>query len=370
MTENKKNEREKSFLVLKKTAVELLESYKKRINRDYISDKHKEELWETILQDTLKQKSGNKKIVFLSISSVAAAACIILGFFFSKNHPQDALLEYASHSDYDINIQDVRLIKSDVALSIPDGNLEYDSTGIIRTESEKNICNPKISDKIGNPDNRQQEYDELIVPKGKQMRLVLSDGSKVIINSGSRLVYPPVFGEDKRELYIEGEAYFDVAKNPHSPFIIKTGHLFINVLGTSFNVSAYKDKEPNIVLVNGKVGVTCKNAEAVELAPNDMAYLHEDRICKKVVNVYKHICWTKQEMLLESDPLDIVLEKLSLYYGETITCEDELKNISISGKLNLRDDMSGTLHIISSATHIPVIIEKNEEKIVFKKSNN
>lgn len=100
-------------------------------------------------------------------------------------------------------------------------------------------------------------YNELIVPVGGEYRLVLADGSVVYMNSASRLKYPVRFTGGERLVELEGEAYFEVTKNEAHPFVVRTKRLDVTVLGTGFNVMAYrKDARTEVTLVNGKVDVT------------------------------------------------------------------------------------------------------------------
>ena len=113
-------------------------------------------------------------------------------------------------------------------------------------------------------------YNTILVPYGKRTDLKLSDGTVVWLNSGTRLVYPAVFNEDNREVYLEGEAIFDVAHNPEKPFRVLSEHQRIEVLGTVFNVSSYpEDVETSTVLKSGSVRVSysAKKDAAMRMTP-------------------------------------------------------------------------------------------------------
>lgn len=125
---------------------------------------------------------------------------------------------------------------------------------------------------------RQPEMAECFVPNGERKQIELSDGTKVWLNSGSLLIYAKQFTGDKRSLYLNGEASFDVAKNPHKPFIVKTAHMEVEALGTLFNVSAYPDQETTIAtLQNGKIRVLTdlEEEKACILSPDEqLIYNH------------------------------------------------------------------------------------------------
>lgn len=98
------------------------------------------------------------------------------------------------------------------------------------------------------------EYAEVYAPKGEKVRLFFHDGTEVFLNADSKIRYPRKFGLTKRKVYLEGEAYFNVASNKRRPFMVYTDKSFVSVLGTSFNVNAYQtDKEIKVVLDEGKV---------------------------------------------------------------------------------------------------------------------
>jgi len=117
-------------------------------------------------------------------------------------------------------------------------------------------------------------FNELLIGKGEEYQLVLSDGTRVWLNSETSLKFPVQFTHNKREVILEGEAFFEVTKNPNAPFIVKTGQMDVEVLGTSFNVSAYKDEATvQATLVEGKVKVSSQYGNASEqiLKPNEQA---------------------------------------------------------------------------------------------------
>jgi transmembrane sensor len=130
-----------------------------------------------------------------------------------------------------------------------------------------------------------EAYSEIIVPLGAKSQVVLPDGSVVWINAGSRLKYSCAFGEKKRELFLEGEGYFTVAKNPEKPFIVKTHYIDVQAVGTEFNVKAYpNEKTIETVLIKGSVRVNSQrlvhsaksDAGSIYLKPNQkLTYIKE-----------------------------------------------------------------------------------------------
>lgn len=121
----------------------------------------------------------------------------------------------------------------------------YSATGQVQVNSNKLV-----------EDDIKEEYNQIIVPKGKRSQIVLADNSKIWINSGSKVIYPRAFEGKYREIYVEGEVYLNVTHDTSKPFIVNTSGFEVRVLGTSFNISAYKNQEKAaVVLVEGSVNV-------------------------------------------------------------------------------------------------------------------
>lgn len=101
-----------------------------------------------------------------------------------------------------------------------------------------------------------EAYIETIAPRGQKSQIVLTDGTKVWLNSDTKIKYPGTFSKNQRDIYLEGEAFFEVSKNLHHPFVVHTSQLDVKVLGTRFNVKAYADEEQiETSLFEGKVNL-------------------------------------------------------------------------------------------------------------------
>src|SRR3546814_509770 len=136
-----------------------------------------------------------------------------------------------------------------IDIAYNNSSISYSSTG-----EKIKIGNSQIVD-----DNTRVAMNTLIVPYGKRTKLQLSDGSTVWLNSGSKLAYPASFNEDKRKVYLEGEAIFEVTHDKSHPFMVIAKDFEIEVLGTVFNVSNYSDDPSiNTVLKNGSVKIQYK----------------------------------------------------------------------------------------------------------------
>lgn len=204
-------------------------------------------------------------------------------------------------------------------------------------------------------------YNKIIVPMGEKSQLVLSDGTKVWVNAGSSLKFPNRFDPNTREVWLEGEAFFEVAKDNSRPFFVRTSDLNIKVLGTKFNVKAYSDEGIiETTLVEGSVSLEPKNKinnkeNEILLQPNHKAiYVKNESsmvteeikreiteplepkkiIISKPVEVEMATSWKDGKLIFEDETLESVAKKLERRYDVVINIDDDsIKLIKFSGVL-------------------------------------
>jgi len=185
-----------------------------------------------------------------------------------------------------------------------------------------------------------QEYvwNEIVVPKGQMSEFVFGDGTHVWLNSGSTLRVPANPQADIREAYLEGEAFFDVAKNPERPFLVHTINLDVKVLGTSFNIQAYPDAlNMETTLVEGRVEILNKNQiKLAELNKGELlSFSKSDKIGKiEVVDTTPYYAWRDGKMVFKDKPLGDIAKQLERWYNVKINFKDEsLKSFRFSGTI-------------------------------------
>jgi ferric-dicitrate binding protein FerR (iron transport regulator) len=158
----------------------------------------------------------------------------------------------------------------------------------------------------------------LTIPRGKNYELELSDGTTVWLNAESSIAFPMHFGKGNRVVTLSGEAYFDVARKEDQPFVVKTDHARIEVLGTEFNVSAYPKTTQEVSLIKGKVKVSCKNDQVV-LSPNEVATVSYGKIAKRQFpNISHAIAWTKGLFRFDNAPVAAVMNEIARWYDVQI----------------------------------------------------
>ena len=210
----------------------------------------------------------------------------------------------------------------------------------------------------------------MIVPYGKRSYIVLSEGTKVWLNSGSKLIFPPAFKGKSREVILEGEAFFDVTKNAEMPFLVKTEAFKIKVYGTKFNVQVYaQDRDYSVVLVEGKVSMNANNelkSQEVFLVPHQKASIssgHEEIEVTPVENTEIYTAWMDGYLTFMNEDVAVLLKRVSRYYNVDIKVELPKNTERIYGKLDLKEDLERVLEGIAFISKTK--FEKRENSYVF-----
>ena len=191
------------------------------------------------------------------------------------------------------------------------------------------------------------KFHELYIPRGGEYFVCLSDGTNVWLNAESRLHYPVRFASHERRVYIEGEAYFEVAGNSRSPFIVESRNQAVKVLGTSFSVRAYQG-EPEIytTLEKGRVSVQTAFGEVV-LSPGEQAVVKGDKLEVREVNTAIYTAWRKGKFVFIDQSLETILSTLSRWYDVEILYEyPALQQIRFTGELTRYADIEVLLEKI------------------------
>lgn len=224
-----------------------------------------------------------------------------------------------------------------IALEGPRSLIHFNSEGTVITMNGTLKMEQKHPEKVIN---------QMFVPYGECAQIILPDGTRVWLNSGSRLAFLPVFEGKKREVFLEGEAYFEVKKDSDRPFYVRTEAFDIRVFGTRFDVKAIKkDKLYNTVLLEGSIRLQLKNQQRekkVFLVPNQMASLSESLDSVSFTEVTKaenNIAWIDGYLIFDDEDISCVLKRVSEYYNIPITLESSTTKLRITGKLDLKTDI-------------------------------
>ncbi|TXN36779.1 DUF4974 domain-containing protein [Flagellimonas hymeniacidonis] len=294
------------------------------IQANFSSDYSLKKFSSESLQNTLRERIQKEKNPFykkrmFSLMKYAAIFIFLLGitFFF-----KDSLFTN-SNRNQQIVVKDDAII-----LELEDGRME-----VLNPENSKVVQNGKglvvgrqHKNVIQYSDSLVLEtlvYNTLKVPYGKQFDLVLSDGTKVFLNSGTSIKYPVKFlSGKKREVFLKGEAFFDVQKDENHPFIVNANELDVAVLGTQFVVSLYEeDNEVSVVLVEGSVDLSLDdNPTTTRLTPGTRGALNYNTgaIRKKNVNTDVYTAWIEGILIFRNETFANISRKLERVYNITI----------------------------------------------------
>jgi ferric-dicitrate binding protein FerR (iron transport regulator) len=207
----------------------------------------------------------------------------------------------------------------------------------------------------------------LYVPAGQRACLSLNDGTKVWLNARSTLTYPSRFEKTKRHVSLTGEAFFEVVKSESRPFIVSTGHLQMQVLGTQFNVYCYPDADYECTsLLEGslKVYPTGKETTPVILKPNEEIYYSKGKLYVRTFKNQNHFLWKDGIYNFENESLATILKKLELYYDTQIEVKDTtILQLEYTAKFRQQDGIDEILRQIQK-THRFRIKKDTEKNII------
>ncbi len=214
---------------------------------------------------------------------------------------------------------------------------------------------------------KELEFNQLIIPKGTFYHLVLSDGTKVWLNADSKIKYPVSFGQDKREVSLRGEGYFEVAKDSSRPFIVSTDKMDVKVLGTTFDVNTYEDEGKSfVVLVEGLVEVSAGKGESRIITPGYMAEVNMHDVQAKThvskCDTEHYIAWKSGNFSFRNASLTEILKRVSRYYDVTVIREQVFEEEYYTGDVSSDVSLESLLAVIESSTSVSFKVER---KIVY-----
>ena len=232
----------------------------------------------------------------------------------------------------------------------PETSLQLEEVGGTRILTSDNRIKYSGKDSLAGQ-SAEVKYNTLIVPRGGEFSLELADGTRVWLNAESRLRYPVAFTGKERKVEMEGEVYFEVAKNKEKPFIVTVNGVDIRVLGTSFNVSAYQE-EVVATLVEGKVQLK-KGNEQVILSPNQQAIWSDDEFRVKQVDARNYVLWKEGIFYFEDVDLETILDDMARWYNVNVFyMNPALKEMKFSVEIRRYGDINEILRRIEQTKRV------------------
>lgn len=289
-------------------------------------------------------------------SAAAVAALIVVSVWFSRTSESEApaflLSEVAPGTT-----QAVLVLENGSEFSLTRGGetIAFDDSLSARTEDGAITYNPGYAVK-------SPEYHTLVVPRGGEYRITLSDGTRVHINADSKLRFPVAFSGSERRVQLSGEAYFEVAKEAARPFVVEAGAARVRQYGTIFNINTYNDAA-EVVLVSGAIGVSRENGAEVSLAPGQLAVCDEG-IEVRDVDVLPYIAWTKGRFTFDDERLVDIAEDLMRWYDVEIEILDpEIADMRFTGSVGRDQSIERIMNAISYTQNVRVEVKENKIEI-------
>lgn len=313
---------------------------------------HKE--WDNFTQKKLEKNQPKKRstyFIFGTLSGVAATVLLFL-LFIKPN---------STHKD----IQPITVFMAQQGIQ----NITVKSAN---NQGEEAETSHDISPNTDHVDYRglqeaKTKIKTISTPYGKDFRIVLSDGTEVLMNANSKLTFPTRFEKNQRIVKLLGEAYFKVAKNKKKPFIVKTDQTTTRALGTEFNVKAYNGFAPHITLVEGSVAVSnteTKN-ETILKPGEDYSFINNNVSVKEVDTDY-YTQWKEGYFYFDNVPLVNVLSELGRWYNINIEIEKpELMSYRLHFIVNRNVGIDEAIQNLNNFNYLHA--EKTDGKLIIRK---
>ncbi|WP_343306601.1 FecR domain-containing protein [Chitinophaga niabensis] len=329
---------------------------------EVFQEEEKAALWERIENDFAVKQPLYRRIGWKAVAATAAVLIAATWWLLpgKTEKGESGILQFAKQQHISDTTTETRLMLGNnrqMTLNGTNATLKYNQQGVLLNNSQQ----------VDQAHNGEQ-YNTLIVPYGRRAHITLEDGTVAWLNAGSRMIYPVVFDGLKREVFLEGEAYFDVSQKADVPFFVYTNKLRTTVLGTGFNVSAYADDaEQSVVLVSGNVKVKANSSNNEQLlSPGEKAgfTISDERLSKQTVNTLEYTSWKDGKLQFEHAPLNHIVKRLGRYFNIRITLQAS-EQATFSGDLDLADDVETVLDAVSASTGLTY--KRTEEGFIFKK---
>lgn len=318
-----------------------------------LKQKNENQWLDDLKKDTLdrihKKNDSDEKPKSFKWIYYAAAAMLLFGLFLGIKRFQQTNVE-----EIDIELSDINpgtnkaelilsngkklTLRSDKDGIVIDNNLEYsDGTHVLSLENE-DLTNMTAT---------------IQVPKGGKYQVTLPDGSRVWLNSLSKLEYPLAFKKESRKVKLEGEGYFQVSKismdNKRIPFEVESSMQTIEVTGTQFNISAYPEDAHEVsTLVEGSINVHVGSSK-ISLKPNQQSINNAGKLVKKDVDVSSYIAWKENKFLFYETELRDVMKGLSRWYDIEVSYQGHIEPTYFYGEIGREKNLSEVLRMIEKS---------------------
>jgi len=350
-----KHEKEENLVLFYKIAQNPEKQY---FDRAVIREKsNKEEVWNRVRKDIHRKRFQG---IGRELLKYAASLLIIASGIFFLN--RQVFVEEASDQLAILPGKNQALLVTGQGEKISlDKPVRLSESGVEINNDTKELIYEKSTRK---DEIRKPVYNTIIVPKGGEYKLTLVDGTKIWLNSNSKLRYPSGFTGEIRKVSLEGEAYFKVAHDALHPFIVEVDDYKVKVLGTSFNVNAYKGKSDVVTtLVEGKVKFEDDQRDQYSfLTPGEQLRMNKNNgdFQKTHVDVRLYTAWKDGRFVFENETLENIMERLSRWYNvEVFFLNNDAKSMRFCGDLARYEDVSQILEMLEVTQKVTFTVQNN-----------
>ncbi|MCD0489154.1 DUF4974 domain-containing protein [Pedobacter sp. MC2016-14] len=350
---------------VKELLFDIYQSPKSLLN---IAEDKSEQILEAVFQSD-RSKDEQHIMKFNPLKWVAAAAVIFAilfaGLYFYKNKDNTALNPVAKH------LNDVLPGGNRATLTLADGSvisLNDAEKGTIASQAglviTKKADGQLLYELAQQSTGSNEGFNTISTPLGGKYEVVLQDGTRVTLNAGSSITYPLSFSKDKRKITLRGEAYFEVSKDKHRPFLVSSpaaGNILaqeIEVLGTHFNINAYADEQAYVTtLLEGSVKVWAAGLENGKIiVPGEQATLTRQILIAKA-DLEAAIAWKNDIFYFADEPIQDVMRRLSRWYDITVVYKEPITKIGFWGQISRNKTLAEVLDDLEATKGVHFKIE-------------
>jgi len=321
-----------------------------------------------LLEKLASKKQTPKVISINKIMRYAAAILIpiavsVFGYFYSTQESQDIFENHLLASNHNPNKIQIRTSEGKY-YSLPkkqENKSWITDNGLFITVTNSELKISKADNFEANPNDKYT----VLVPRKNQYQVELGDGTNIEMNSASQLAFG-ISDSKIRKVSLDGEAYFDVAKDKTRPFVVHTKRMDIQVLGTEFNVSTYASPHYySTTLVEGSIQITTKNGDKRIIEPSEQAkiYIDDYKIQIANVDVQDVVAWTSGRTVFRNESLEVLANKLSRWYDIEFVVDDELKDLKFNGTLTKEKKLLHVLQMLKYVEGVDYKIGKDTIKL-------
>ncbi|MEJ2905820.1 FecR family protein [Pedobacter panaciterrae] len=327
---------------------------------------------QTDITDKPLQKTKHTISYILRIAAVILLCAFLCGgayYFISYNKPLKENNEIADKPMDDVapggNKATLKLANGSIIVLDKAGNgvlAEESGLKITKTEDGKVVYSQSNGNASG---NNEVGKNVIATPRSGQYQVTLPDGTRALLNAESSITYPVLFAGNERRVDISGEVYFEVAKDKKRPFRVFVDNMKVEVLGTHFNVSAYKeDKDISTTLFEGSLDVI-KGADRTRLVPGRLARWNKkkENLENLPADLEEAMAWKNGDFVFNKENIQLIMVKLSRWYDVTVVYKGNMSGLNFSAKISRKSTISEVLELFQLTESMKYNIKGREVTI-------